>query len=242
MVNKLTDDIYIFTIYLDKAKLSINAFLILDENPTLVETGTPLMGKLLAEEIEKMIGNVPNIFVTHEHIDHLGGIQHIVEYFYDANIFIHQHIKVQLSFMGIYGNIQLLKGGDRIKIGKREIITFYTPIETHGSVVYLLEPDGIIFTGDYFGQLYDDEWKLRFDGDTQYLIKKIIKFHEGLGYTTNEVKKYLGFLKKKRVNIIAPSHGVIIDRDVSRVVDKVINAKLKSERKGSLWLRIFGGF
>jgi len=60
-----------------------------------------------------------------------------------------------------------------------------------------LEPDGIIFTGDYFGQLYDDEWKLRFDGDAQDLIKKIIEFHEGPGYTTNGVKKYLAFLRRK---------------------------------------------
>lgn len=70
--------------------------------------------------------------------------------------------------------------------------------------------------------------------DEKTFVRKIIEFHEGIGYDHKEVKRYLGFLEKEKVNMIVPSHGLIVKTDVESILRQVINAKIKSKAKAPL--------
>jgi flavorubredoxin len=89
-----------------------------------------------------------------------------------------------------------------------------------------VQPDGILFSGDYFGQLSEKKWTLYPEESADDLVRDITRLHRGLGYTEESVRKYLQPLKKHRIRIIAPSHGSIIRENVDEVFDKVIDAKL----------------
>lgn len=110
----------------------------------------------------------------------------------------------------------------------------------NGYIFFLLKPDRIVFPGDYFGQMSPNGWHTFASQDKESLVKEIAKFHEGLGYTKEEVKKHLGILKKLDLTMIAPSHGSVINRHVDEIVEKVIEHKLRARKKGGLWSIIFG--
>jgi flavorubredoxin len=191
-VHEISDGVYLFSQYLRENKISVASFLVLDEMPTIIETGTPYTAKNFIPEIEKIIPleKISYIFVTHEHLDHLGGLPEYVSEANNARTVAHENIKAQLGFMGVVGKIVLTKGGEEISIGAKKIQIIHAPIETVGTVIFNLQPDGILFSGDYFGQLSNEEWTLHTQPQEE-LLNKITELHQGLGYTQEDIKAYL---------------------------------------------------
>ena len=111
--------------------------------------------------------------------------------------------------------------------------------KTKGSIIFLLEPDGILFSGDYFGQLTKENWSPYPQVPAKVLVHNIIAFHQALGYLQKDVTKYMSPLKKQSLQFIAPSHGSMIRESIPQVFDQVLKAKLGKGEKGWLWQRIF---
>ncbi|MBS7251972.1 MAG: MBL fold metallo-hydrolase [Candidatus Freyarchaeota archaeon] len=240
-VHEISEEVYILSTHLKENQISVASFLILDEKPTLIETGTMQAAKNFTPEIEKIIPleKISYIFVTHEHLDHMGGLPEYISEAYNAETVAHRYTKAQLGFMGIVGKTILTGGGETIPLGKRKIEVIHAPIETAGTTIFNLQPDGILFTGDYFGQLTEEKWTLH-SQSTEQLLQKITELHQGLGYTHQDIKAYLSPLRKIPLKIIAPSHGSIIQKDLKQVIENTLKTNLKPAKKGTLWSKIFG--
>jgi glyoxylase-like metal-dependent hydrolase (beta-lactamase superfamily II) len=135
-----------------------------------------------------MGGPMPNadvVLLTHAHEDHLFG----VHCYPDAEIRIHRHDKVGLEsldgLMTMYGldeaadeyfrrsivdeynyvprpDATVFEDGDIIDLGGVTIQVVHLPGHTRGHSGFLIEPDGVLVTGDIdlstFGPYYGDAW------------------------------------------------------------------------------------
>lgn len=229
------NDLFIFSKYLPQADISVNIFLALGEQPILIDTGLPVMSTDLIKKIKSKIAlsEIKYVCVTHNHPDHIGGLSDLMGKVYNAKVVAHENLEAYLSFMGVYDKINTVKGGETIDLGERELSIVHAPIETKGYVYFFLDPDQIAFTADYFGQLTLDDWQVHPSLATEQLVTEIKKFHQGLGYTQKEVRKYLRPLEKKDPSLIAPTHGSMINQNIPRVIQKVLKARLTGgEREG----------
>jgi flavorubredoxin len=227
-IYEIEDGIFALTEYLPENSISVSSFLIMGDTPAIIETGTSYVANGFLHTLSDVVDpeKVSYVLVTHEHLDHIGGLPDYVSEAYNAVVFAHRFLRVQLGFMGVVRGVIPVSGGETISMGNRRIEVIYAPIETTGTVVYLVQPDGILFSGDYFGQLSEKKWTLYPEGSSDELIREITKLHKGLGYTQEAVRKYLQPLKRLKIRTIAPSHGSIIKENIDEVFDRVINAKL----------------
>jgi len=240
-VAEIGEGVYLVSEYLRENVISINSYLILDEEVSIIDTGTQQIAKGFLKAISNIVGldKITNIFLTHEHLDHMSGLTEFVSEAYNARILAHKTLRIQLGFMGLAKGVISLEGGEVIPIGRRRIRVIYVPIETLSKLIFLLEPDGILFSGDYFGQLSEGGWSPFTDKSVKDIVYEIKRFHEGLGYTKEDINKYLKPLSNYDIKIIAPAHGSVIRDYVKKVLEEVVKVKLKPEEKGSLWKRIF---
>ncbi|WXG44299.1 MAG: MBL fold metallo-hydrolase [Promethearchaeati archaeon SRVP18_Atabeyarchaeia-1] len=229
-IYEIADGVFGLTEYLPENSISVSSFLIAGKAPVLIETGTPYLANGFLRLIGDMVSleSTSHIMITHEHLDHLGGLPEYVSEAYNASVVAHNFLKVQLGFMGVVRGITPVNGGETIPLGSRRMEVIYAPIETTGTVVYLLQPDGILFSGDYFGQLGQKKAAQAAGSPTERLVHDIMVLHEGLGYSKENIKKYLAPLGKKNIKMIAPSHGSLIKDNVDEVIDRVVKTRLDS--------------
>lgn len=109
--------------------------------------------KIVEEKNIKIIG----IILTHGHADHIGGLKALKEEF-NVDIMIHEddremlrNANVNLSKAMAMGSIEvepdiILKDGDTINVGDKEILVIHTPGHTKGGICLKIEDN--IITGD----------------------------------------------------------------------------------------------
>jgi glyoxylase-like metal-dependent hydrolase (beta-lactamase superfamily II) len=77
-----------------------NVYVIVGETPTIIDTGTGFQSHMIIEAIKKKINinKIRQIFLTHEHYDHVGGVQDILQATRgSARIFAHKDIVSKLK-------------------------------------------------------------------------------------------------------------------------------------------------
>ncbi len=155
----------------------ISAFVIVDEKVTIVDPG-PETGyeKLNAWLREK--GLKPDIVVTtHVHLDHAGAAAHLLRDYPGSMAYVHprgvQHVvdpsklyqaSTQLAPLlpQTYGRpleadasrVLAAQDGQRIALGRSSLLVMHTPGHASHHMSLLLEPNGILFTGDSAGVIF----------------------------------------------------------------------------------------
>jgi len=121
------------------------------------------------------IGDLFGILLTHIHLDHAGGTGSIVRENPRLRVFVHAkgapHVidpsKLLTSATRLYGarmeelwgevapvpqvQVQALEGGERLKLGGRDIVVTYTPGHAAHHVTYFEPASGVAFVGDTAG-------------------------------------------------------------------------------------------
>jgi glyoxylase-like metal-dependent hydrolase (beta-lactamase superfamily II) len=140
-----------------------NAYIISDGNSiAVIDPGND--AQLIADQIHSR-SSTPHvsILLTHGHVDQIQCVPRLVRLFpqatvhsgraeslflYDPQVNLSRHTGTPVTFVEISSNLTNVVTGNFINVGKYEVKVVETPGHTPGSVMYLLEAQGIAFCGD----------------------------------------------------------------------------------------------
>ena len=203
-----------------------NAYLILDEKITLIDTcKKPFTGELI-DRIADIVdpASIDYIVSNHVEMDHSGGLPALAEIAPKATIVTGAPKGVQ-GLRAHYGdglNLMGLKTGDTLNIGKRTLAFVQTPmVHWPDNMVTWCPEDGILFSNDAFGQHFASTKRFDDENDLCEVYKQAKKYYANIVWPYGaQVQKAMGALAGLDIKMIAPSHGVIWRSNIPAILEK----------------------
>ena len=204
-----------------------NAFLIIDEKVTLIDTVKKPYRSELMHRIHSIIDpkKIDYLVVNHVEMDHSGSIPEVIEAINPE--------KVICSKMGQKALMQhfhrpdwpfhVVGPGEELSLGKRTLSFLETRmLHWPDSMFTYLKEDQILFTSDAFGEhLATSE---RFDDE----VNQDVLMHEATKYYANILTLYSPLVKKLLakvqemqlpIKMLAPDHGVIWRSNPGKIIE-----------------------
>lgn len=140
-----------------------NVYVILGDIPTIIDTGTGFHSQMIIEAIQNIIPlkKIRQILLTHEHFDHVGGVQDILQATEgSARIFAHRDAVSKLkdgksTFAEMLGGMMPsitvdvpLVDKTQITIGDESFHVLLTPGHSIGSLCFYSKKNKVLFSGD----------------------------------------------------------------------------------------------
>jgi flavorubredoxin len=210
---------------------SYNNYLIMDEEPALVDTVKHDFADITVKHISELVdpAAIRHVIVNHIENDHVTSIDRIMKLAPEAVIYMTERGRKGLArFFDLSGwDIRIIKTGDRLKTGKKTILFIETPmLHWPDSMVSYVEEDKLLFSQDAFGQhigssaRFDDEYvacasntELE-DAVLDYYANILMPFGQLVKTKIGEIQK-LGL----ELDVIAPDHGIIWRSDPGKIVN-----------------------
>ncbi|MBM4463070.1 MAG: MBL fold metallo-hydrolase [Chloroflexi bacterium] len=204
-----------------------NAYLIVDEKVTLVDTVWGPFQDQLIENIGKVVdpGRINLVVANHAEVDHSGSLPAVMRHTPKATVVVSKRGRESVEgYFHQPWNFRAVQTGDRINIGKRDLVFVEAPmLHWPDSMFTYLTNENILMPNDAFGQHYATAFRFNDEVDQEEL------YEEALKYYANIITPFSSFVSKKieevlalnlPVNMIAPSHGVIWRKDPLQIVKK----------------------
>lgn len=239
-------DIRNFHGYSTQRGTTYNAYLIMDERITLVDTVKHYLFDEMISRISDVVKpkKIENIVSNHVEMDHSGSLPKLLEIIPDATVItstrgekgLRRHFKKEWNF-------KVVQSGDALNIGNRKLHFVHIPmVHWPDSMVTYSPNDKLLLPNDAFGQhiasseRFDDEldWGILREEAAKYYANIVMPFGD-------QVKKALDSIKPLDIDMIAPSHGVIWRSNISKIVKEYSKwANYESDKKAlivydSMW-------
>ena len=204
-----------------------NAFLIIDEKITLIDTVKKPYKSELLHRIRNIIDpeKIDYLVVNHVEMDHSGCLPEIVEAIRPEKIICSKmgHKALLQHFHQADWPYHVVSGGEEISLGKRTLSFLETRmLHWPDSMFTYLKEDQILFTSDAFGEhLATSE---RFDDE----VDQGVLMHEAAKYYANILNLYSPLVKKLLakveemqlpIRMLAPDHGVVWRSNPARIIE-----------------------
>jgi len=213
--------------YLTQRGSSYNAYLILDEKVALIDTVKVNHFAEMLSQIKAVIdpSKIDYIVSNHVEMDHSGSIPLIKE--------LAPQAKIITSVMGEKGlrrhykkdwDLQVVKSGDTLSLGKRTLNFVHTPmVHWPDNMVTYVPEEKILFSNDAFGQhmatseRFDDEigWDVVKEEAAKYYANIVMPYGD-------QTKKALDALFNLEMDLICPSHGILLRSYVKQILAEYI--------------------
>ena len=202
-----------------------NAYLILDEQITLIDTCKRPFTDELIDRISDIVdpASIAYIVSNHVEMDHSGGLPALAAIAPDATIVTGEPKGVR-GLAAHYGgglNLMGVKTGDTLNIGKRTLTFIQTPmVHWPDSMVTYDEYDKILFSNDSFGQHYASSKRFDDEVGLPEVLVQAQKYYANIvmPYGKN-VEAALKALAAYHFDMIAPAHGIIWRTHVPEILD-----------------------
>ncbi len=202
-----------------------NAYLIVDDDITLVDTVHEPFTHVLIDHIAEIIDptRITNIVVNHIELDHSGAFPAIMNLNPDANVFATKNGKDGLGkhFPGDW-DIQTVKTGDTLITGSRTLQFIEAPmLHWPDSMFTFIPEDKLLLPNDAFGQHLATNKRFDDEVDRRILMDEAAKYYANiLNPFSKLVARKLQEIQDLQLDIdmIAPSHGVIFRTDPEAIL------------------------
>lgn len=202
-----------------------NAYLILDEHPTLIDTCKPAFADELIERIGDIIDPAKIEFIVANHVeqDHSGALPAILERAPHAKVYasdphgvngLRAHYGSEIDFVPV-------KTGDTLNIGRRTL-QFTQTVMVHwpDNMVTYSPEDRILFSNDAFGQHFASSKHFDDEVGLPEVLAQAKKYYANIVMPySRHVAKALGVLGGLDIDLIAPSHGVMWRSHVPEILE-----------------------
>ncbi len=203
-----------------------NAFLIIDEKITLIDTVKKEFTHDLISNISSIVDlkKIDHVISNHTEMDHSGGLAEVMHYIgRDKPVYCSEKGYENLS-RHFYEKLNLkpVKDGGELRIGRRTLKFLETRMLHWPDSMFTYSPaDKILFSSDAFGQHYAGPE--RFDDE----IKDEQIMPHARKYYANILLLYSPLIKKLiekvaelglQINMICPDHGIIWRRNPSKII------------------------
>lgn len=208
---------------------SYNSYLVKDSQTVLIDTVARPFAKEFVNNLiwETNLDQIDYVVVNHAEPDHSGALPELMKLIPGKPILCTKNCADSLR--GHYHedwNFQIVETGDRISIGKKELIFIEAPLlHWPDSMFTYLTGENVLFSNDAFGQHYATEFL------TNDQVNQGELFSEALKYYANILTRFSPLVLKKidellklnlPINMIAPSHGVIWRKKPMQIVERYL--------------------
>ena len=201
-----------------------NAYLIMDEKITLIDTCKPGFAPELIERVSEVVdpSRIDYVIANHVEQDHSGAIPDICALAPNARVVCSAPHGAS-GLEAHYGERDYLpvKSGDTLSIGARTL-TFVHTMMVHwpDNMVTYSPADKILFSNDAFGQHFASSKRFDDEVGLPEVLAQAKKYYANIVMPySRHVTRALGALGGLDIDMIAPSHGVIWRSHVPEILD-----------------------
>lgn len=225
--------------YLTQRGSTYNAYLIIDEKITLIDTVKSYLTGEMLERIRSVVdpSKIDYIISNHVEMDHSGALPEIMRLAPNAQIFcspkgetgLREHYQQDWNF-------RPMESGTVLNIGMRNLHFILTPMVHWPDNMVVYMPEGkVLFSNDAFGQhlasseRFDDEYSL------EITLLEAKKYYANIVLPySRQVQKILVGINDMDIEIIANSHGIIWRKYVREIINGYSNWASNETRKRAL--------
>lgn len=211
---------------ISKEGVSYNSYLIDDEKTAIIDLMKSFKGDEYFAQIDEItdVSKIDYIIINHMEPDHSGLLRTLRRISPDVTLVgTAKTRKLLEDFFSITDNIEVVKDGDTLSLGKRTLQFFETPFLHWPETMMTYEPsERILFSCDAFGgygairgAIFNDSCD-----NIEFYEKEALRYYVNI--VANYSPRVLSAIAKLAdipVEVIAPSHGLIWKETPSHIVD-----------------------
>ncbi len=203
---------------------SYNAYLILDDKVTLIDTAKVDFADELLARISSVIEpeKIDLIISSHVEPDHSGALKKVAALAKNAEI-ITTNPNGLKGLTARYGDLKYkpVKAGDSISIGKRTLQFVPTPmLHWPDSMVTYCPEEKILFSNDAFGEHFATSMRFDDQNDLNIVLAEAKKYYANILMPFGkQAQTALSALGNLEIKMIATGHGVIWRKNISTIID-----------------------
>ena len=201
-----------------------NAYLILDEKITLIDTAKITFADELLARISSVINPAQIQIIVSSHVepDHSGALKEIAALAPNAEI-ITTNPNGLKGLTARYGklNYKAVKAGDSISIGKRTLKFVPTPmLHWPDSMVTYCPEEKILFSNDAFGEHLATSMRFDDENNLETILFEAKKYYANILMPFGkQAQTALKALENLELRMIATGHGVIWRSHIDKILD-----------------------
>ena len=169
-MTQIYSNLYQFTQVMEPMKLSMHLYLLLAEDPILIQTGSVSQTESILPQIKELLGEktLKYVLVSHFESDECGGLSLVLKEYPEAITICSEVTARQLMGFGITKQFEIKKAGDNWKGSdfKFDIIGYPSEMHMWEGILFVERQRGIFFSSDLMfamgenhGQVVENTWE-----------------------------------------------------------------------------------
>ena len=200
-----------------------NAYLILDEKVTLIDTVKEGFGDEMLERIRSVIdpAKIDVIVSNHAEPDHSGCLPLLKAIAPQAAVYAAAGAGIK-DLSAYYGDLGYtgVKAGESLCIGRRTLSFVPTPmVHWPDNMVTFMTPENILFSNDAFGQHYASDERTDAECDLPEAFIQARKYYANIVQPYGmQTRKALDACAGLPIQTICPSHGIVWTKHIPEIL------------------------